>query len=466
MLLDTLEILIEADATGLTTQLNRASDNILGFVNKMNAQEVDWTSILSKTISPAIITGIAATFAEAIISATTFQNSMVTASENSQNAFGQNAGALSDSVLGISDATGQAAGDVAQNLGKLIQLFGNDTPTALAAMQGASQLATITGMSLGDVVNLLIPIFDNWGINTVPGVTSAIDDLFEASKTGKIGFGDLAQAAADSGVALRDKTNIKDTVFQLEQMSNQAGMTAQGTLNSFKQITTGLQDPLSNLSILSGGFSKLSSDINAEGIVGAFADVKKVVGDTGSAVGATLGKQMGLTLDSINQIQALAPGAFKAVADGAKEAEANEKSLNDEMDQSMTLTKELGILWNVIFNALGKLNLDIGTFIQKLAGANSLGQITDLLAGNLQYQTTPAVAPGQQTYPGFSANGPTVGGAFGGTAVPGYANGNNSTSSTNTNFQNIFNITSPAGAGGMTADSISKTLFNQFQGIQ
>ncbi len=385
MNLDTLKILIEADASGLQSQLKSATNTITSFVSSMNKQEVDWTSILSRTISPAIISGIAASFAMAIESAVSFQNAMQLAGANSQASFNAASDQMSSAALGISNATGASAAETAAALGKLTQLFGKDTPTAIAATNEAAQLASITGMSLADTVNMLIPIFDAWGIKTVPQVTQAVTDLYTASQNGKIPLKELADTLANSGVALQGKTTFQDAAIGIEEISNQAGMTKDTTVAAFNAIAQAVLNPYNNLNILSGGVGALSKALDTGGIVAGFEKVSDAIHKSGLPL-SLFAQYTNLSTEATKSLGAQTDTVYANTSASIKNVIANEKDLNTEFYANMTLTKELGLLWNAIFNTLGSLlgtmNKDLGQFIAQLVNAKTFSQFVAAVGGS------------------------------------------------------------------------------------
>ncbi len=448
--LDTLEVLIEADASGLESQLKAASNNIQSFVNKMNGENVDWKKILSSTIDTSLISGIAATFATAIASAVSFQNAISTAGANSQQAFNDTSGQMTTAALAISNGTGQSAADTAAALGSLTQLFGSDTPTAIAATTEASKLATITGIALGDVVKMLIPIFDNWGIDTVPGVTKAVDDLYTASKNGKIPLSELAATLSGAGTDLRGHTSFQDAATGIEAISMQAGITKNDVTTAFNAISTGATDTLSNINILSGGVGSIAKALDAKGIIGAFELISKGIQNTSIPLGE-YAKQIGLSQTATKDLGNQTVKSYAQSAAAQQSVIANEKDLNSYLDDSMTLTKELGILWTQIFNFLGKalgdINKDIGGFLAKLLGDQNWKDFIGTLGGSMGPSSTKAsTASGlQNVKAGIGQADPKV-------------NLNPNQNITN-NYTSNYNVSSATPVSGNLAGGSSQTAY-------
>lgn len=475
MALETLEILIEADRTGLESQLKRAGESIVRFVGEMNKQEVNWTSILSRTIQPAIITGIASLFAMSIASFLQYQLSMIKAAAGSQRAFEEAEGPITEAVLDISSSTGVAATDVAEATGRMIQLFGDDLPTAMAAVDAAAKLAVIRHMDLKDVIDLLIPIFDNWGITTVPGVTEAITVLDQAARTGKIGFSELAKAAAEGGVILRDKTNLQDVVFGLEAMSKQAGMTADGVLEAFSLIVKGVQEPASPLNALLGGLRSIEKSIDKEGVIGAFELMTKGIQKFGKDADIIF-RDVGLGSGLIVQLGAQSESTFESARKGMADAIKEQKSLNEQFNRSLAFTDMLKMGWEKYKNTLIAVDYMFGELF-KTAGTGIINMAKDLeklglkgyfeeAAEGLKELTVSPKEFAKNVWGGLKEVGSDIGGFFGKPEPVKAITPRSDVPSGNVSIENTFNMTVPKGGEAMTAKRITTEIYNEYQGIR
>src|SRR5579872_6427597 len=190
MALDVLEILIEADARGLETQLKRAGDKIVDFVEKMNSQTVNWESIIAGSLNTAIISGIAATFALAIEQTVAFQNSVMNMNNVATPAtqsFADSLNQIGGQAYQLAQSSGQGIGDAASAF-EAFSKAGLDSAAATYAVNEASGIAYATNQSFSTVVSELVGLFQNWGVTTTPQVTSALTGLANAAQNGKFTF--------------------------------------------------------------------------------------------------------------------------------------------------------------------------------------------------------------------------------------------------------------------------------------
>src|SRR5579872_423664 len=177
MALETLEILIEANASGLETQLKKATQTITSFVDKMSGQEVDWQKILAGSLDLAIIGGIASMFGEMVASSIAFQQQ----NQNLASSLLQTSGTMngvSEASKTISDSTGQSAGDIKNAIDSFLPVFKNDMPSALAAATEASDLAAMGMGSVADIVKAMIPIFGAFGVTGADQINQVFSAIF------------------------------------------------------------------------------------------------------------------------------------------------------------------------------------------------------------------------------------------------------------------------------------------------
>lgn len=455
--LDTLEVVIEADRTGLESQLRRASQSIQQFVSSMNSQQVSWTQILTKSITPALMASIASSFAMAVTQALKFQNALQAASLNTSDSFKVNSGGITDSVLEISKSTGQSASDVATAMGILGNSY-KDAGTQLAILNDISKVATIRNLALAEAVEYLNPVLQNWGIDTVPEANRTISALSYATSLGKIQFDDLTKSISEAGFALRGSISASDAAIQLEKLSTVSGQTSQMVISQFDVISKGLVDTYSNLNVLNGGFDHMQNLLKTGGLPAVFQQISDTLRQAGPAA-AELGKNMGFTAEQVRVlVESGKGGAFGSVKQSADEAALSVKDLNLQFQESLTFTKLLGIAWNSamtdLLSLLRDVNKDMGKFLGDLLSAKSGWDTLNALGGNLEYQTTPSTlgisAPPQ-------SNGiPTIDQAI--------RNMGSSPVTNNYSISQNFNISSVAGGETQLADSIMRSTYDNFKG--
>lgn len=189
--IDELQILITADSRGIESTLKKTISTVSGTVDKINSQEVDWTSIFTRSVSPAIIAGVASVFAFAISNALQFQQALNTTGT----AAGQSAlqlGQIGQAALGLSTQVPSSAQDIATAMTQLSAIFTNvnDQQAIAAAM---AQLSAAGFGSLNDITQSSINIFKQWGVTTQQQAVSVLTSLMHGAEGAKESIPALAQ---------------------------------------------------------------------------------------------------------------------------------------------------------------------------------------------------------------------------------------------------------------------------------
>jgi hypothetical protein len=451
--IDTLTILIDADASGIQKVLKTSINTVKGGVEQMNNEEVDWTSIFTRSVSPALIGAVASMFALAISNLVNFNN----AATNLNNVATPATNALSNGLGLASDAAANLALNSGASLGDATSAFeaftkaGLDSAAATAATTDAAGIARDTGQSMSSVVTELVGLFQNWGVKTLPQVTDALTGLVNAAGSGKFTFQQLVDTISSSGSVLSSKTDISSVSLQLATLSNQSGLTQTAIIASFNGIVSGVADPLNQMNtLIGGGVGTISKDISSgpNGLITAFGQIQTAVDKFGPAA-ATVLEGTGIPADVLSSYSTLMPNAM------AKTAAAYDDLLKNHiipLDQYLATHEPIsGKLWSAfndlitILSALvsGSYIKDIEDFIAKLTG-NGQGILSEILGSTGLKQYT---GPGGASAQGGVNNGIST-------------TNNSSSVNLNTNI-NIAN-SSPAAILG---SQIAKQLYNLFQGI-
>ena len=347
----TMKILIEADAGGLTSQLKRASSNITNFIGTMNKQEVNWTSILSRTISPAIISGIAATFALAIGETLSFQNSMSNAAMTGSQAFSDNLGTAGESVLGLSSATGIGMGKMASASAFLSHYIDANSAVFKSFSEQVGSFAYAAGLDYKNLLMETLPVMKDWGIKAVD-MANGVNDIVSASQSGVITMSELPDVLLKMADGFRDtKIPLKDVAFYLEELSNI--VPKDDAIKIMEAIGKAAADALDPMNLLLGGPAWVQRTLNAKGIQGVLDGIVKTLGD-GGITAQQLGKAMGLPPETIKSIKDYS-GEIKNVHINVDKAEQSVSSLAKKTEELMTPSKELGKVWTQFTNDLLKL---------------------------------------------------------------------------------------------------------------
>lgn len=495
--LDTLEILIEADSSGLQTQLKKATDTVIGFVDKMNDQTVNWQSILSGALDTSIISGIASTFALAIEQTVSFQNAAL----NLNNIATPATASLADSINQVGGQAYQLAQSSGQSLGDATSAFeafskaGLDSAAATTAVNEASQIAYATGESYTDVVTELVALFQQWGVTTTPQVTQALTGLANAAQTGQFSFDELIQALTPQGAILQTKTNISDTAISLAELSDQTGLTKTSVLDTFSAIAAGVQNPISSINLLVGNMATAVSS-GPTGLITAFQNIKTKLDEYGPEIATTIGSSIGLAQNDVASFSNTSQAAFTATGNAALALDKNLIPLDQITSDNTTDVGKLKIAWNDFITTVSQFVLppalklltetldDMTTSINLIAGFFSkapalIGGVTSSQTGNVANSTPSgglplnylngspsSLSPSSST--GLDQLGTTIG-----TAILSFLskNSNNSNTTTgNASSSTVLNITNNVSGAGKNGPAIGQNiatqLYNLSQGAQ
>jgi hypothetical protein len=474
---DTLTILLEADASGLTTKFNQAYNQVKNTVSKMNSQEVDWTSILSKSISPAIITEVAAMFANAIVQYTQFQQAAMNINSVGTQAtsdFANSIGDMSGEAYTLAQSAGRSIGDTTSMFEKFSKA-GLDAEAAMAATTAASGIARDTGMDLGTVTSELATLFSNWGVHTLPQVNNALDGLVNASGQGQFGFEELIQTISEGGNMLKGSTSIADTAMQLQHLTKEGNLSESAAKTMFDTFIKGFSDTTSPLNIFLGGFDSIKNKLKgSDGLIGVLQDVTDKVHAYGQNTGLAA-QILGL---SAEEAAIFGSATDKSMRDAAKASDEALKSMTPWqkfLKDHTTQVGQLDIEWNKLqtsftsfvvptaISALTEMLHDINTVIEDLSNIDMKKGALSLLSGvmKLVADESKILAPvmADMVAPGASQ-------AF---RLAAGASSNSSSSTTNNNMpitnNNTFNIQS-AGSGAATTQQINSALNKSFYGTQ
>lgn len=400
--IETLQILIEADRSGLESQLKRAGTTIQQFVNSMNKQEVSWTQILSKSITPALIGTIASTFAIAVSQALQFQNAMQQSSLSAADSFGTNSAKMTGSVLDTSSATGKSATDVAAALGTIQQVY-KDTADAQKVLNAVTEEASIRDIDAANAASMLVPLFQQWGENA-NNVSKDLAVINESVKDGKINFNDLTTALTESGVSMsKVGLTIPQVAAQLALISDRSGLTSDAVLQVFSNISKAVQDPNDKLNLLMGGINKMADDLKAGGLAKAFQDIADHINSAGNNASSLYDGVVGDS-KAITEFKTQGKSAFAEILPASQKLIDNTATLEQQMQDNMTVTKELGKAWTNFVNDLlaGPIPALEKALTDLLSGADTLSK---LFSGSKKDQQT----TGSQVTAGYAAETGTGG---------------------------------------------------------
>lgn len=351
--IDTLEILIEADARGLETQLKRGSDTVLNFVKKMNSEEVNWQKILAGSLDTAIIAGVAATFAQAIGQFVQFQSAAMNLNNIATPA-------TKDFASSVNQLGGQAyklANDAGLQIGDATMAFeafskaGLTSSAAMTATTAAAGIARETGQSLSQVVEDLTGLFQSWGVVTDDQVNSALTGLTNAASMGKFSFQELVKTITTQGANLAQKTNISDVAVSLALLSDKSGLTKDAVVSTFDAIGTAATDQLNGMNMLIGNVGTQISS-GPDGLITVFEKIKTRIDNTVPAARATIAQYMGLSTTDVASFSNTTIDNLKKVEKEFDDVRTHLIPWPDLLKQHESAANKLTEAWNRLVNAL------------------------------------------------------------------------------------------------------------------
>lgn len=516
---DELKILISGDTSGIQSSMKKALNIVQGGVDKMNDQEVDWTSIFSRSVSPAIISAVASVFAFAIGQSMQFQSAM--------NQTGTAAGLSSDQIgklgqnsLDLASNTGQSANDIASAYASVAHTF-QDAATQQEFVTDASKLAASGFGDLSDIISSALPLMQMFGVTTAQQVNQVFTQLMHGAE----GSGEsLASFAAQflsvapdlkaGGATLSDLNNLL-AGFSAE-ISNLGVDQATAAFKVFGSAVSGA-DPALNAML--GSSQHLLDVLKTQGLPQALAEMGEKIKASGESA-VLLYKNFGLSTVAIDGLEASSAQLPKIAVD-AQSIAKNAQSIADAFNQSdsairefqkdwakvqalvtsnviatvvMDIAKGLGLVldaekwildhslqvtkavvepWSEMSNIITK----IPSLIQSVFSGNAIstlegvfGKVSGSVSSLLGTQSSGLNSALQGTGVGFNQSSldridqKASSSGLIDSLVSALQNGIKGGSSAN--LQNTFNLTVPKGSEGLTAKQIATQLYNNFNGQQ
>jgi len=372
-----LEILIEANASGLTSQLKTAGQNIVSFVDSMNKNEVNWEQILSRSISPAIITGVASMYALAITQALDFQQATEKAGNVSASTLGVSTSQMNANLLSLAETTQSSIGDTNDAFQLFYSLLGNtkDADTATASLK---TFANGLNISLGDAVKNVGPVLDNWRVNSVGGVTDALTGMSNAlSMGGKIGFADLSTMLEQSGgkmSAIGQKAG--DMSIQIEGLTKTTGASAKSVKDMFTFLVDEQGKDYDTFNVLVGN---VTASLGSKGLIGTVDMVVTHLDGMGTKSIDLKGKMSGMTSDMVENFGTLVPSSIKKIETEIDTLESKLKTLKDQEEEHETETTKLKNSWDYFTTSLVAVATPLTVILDTLSSILFLaGKVSDV----------------------------------------------------------------------------------------
>jgi TP901 family phage tail tape measure protein len=512
-----LRVMITGDTAGIESAVKRALNVVTGGVEKMNDQEVDWTSIFSRSVSPAIISGIASLFAFAISQAVNFQAAMATTGTAAGQTSSQ-IGQMSQQALGLSTILPNSAQDLATTMTAVSGLFGTNTQATNDITQALAQLSDSGFGDLNDVTSTAISLFQQFGVTTEAGAIQVLTDLMHAAEGAKqtipaLGdaFNTFAQQLPGADKSVSDFNGLIST-FGAEVQN----LGLSGTTQIFSALAASANSAVGPMEILGQSFGAVQKSLLSDGGLSAIEKTSAALQAMGPGA-ALVATNFGLSAQQVDEFQTNAK-KLGSVATDAKAISTNTQSIKDAYNQSDSALRQFDLDWNhfkadainigTLFEpmllgfakAINEMLTDadnfftsvqggVNTLVSDLSGKSLFGGIItgiqDVGTGiseTFKEITAGTQSPLDQLLNQTSSQG--SGAIFSSnqlSAIDSTANssglmqalvsalqgGLSKSSPYYTQLHNTFNLTVPStGAASLTAQAIAKQLYNQFQGLQ
>lgn len=342
-LLDTLLIKIDGDARGIQSVIRGAVTTATGAVNQINKQEVDWTSIFTRAVTPAIISGVASMFAYAIDQSLQFQQAM----NETGTAAGENAGQIAQmgqSALTLSTQVPQSAQDIANAMVQLSAIFSNtaDQQSVVAAM---SELSASGFGSLNDIVSASTNIFKQFGVTTADQAVQVLTDLMHAAEGAKETIPALASQFSGFSDELpgANKTLTSFNGLISTFASEVANLGANGAQQIFAALASSSSSAAGPMEILGQSFGSIQRSLMTDGGLSAIMQASKTLADMGPDA-ALVATSFGLSATQVSQFQTNAT-KLSSVADTQKQIATNQQTITDAYNLSDSSLRDLQLDW-------------------------------------------------------------------------------------------------------------------------
>ncbi len=501
MILDELTILINADSKGIENTLKKTLQIVTGTVNNINSQEVDWTSIFTRAVSPALIGGVASMFAFAIAQSMQFQEAMNTTGT----AAGENSGQIAQTgqaALGMAAKTGQSAQSIANAMLQVSAIFGINTDATNQVTEAITQLADSGFGNLQDIMTAVIPLFKEFGVTTGDQAISMLTSLMHGAEASKESIGALASQFSEFSPALvaagADVKSFNGLISDFAGRIQALGLSNARAI--FQTIADSAMKPTGPMELLGQNIGKVQSAIQSGDLIGLVDNLSKRLQSMGSTA-QLVATNMGLSSDQVTQFQITAKNLprvdtdIKAVANSSQtikqawnQSDSALRTWMEDWNKLVALVTSgniaksiegIGKAIGTVIDAVGNLvNGDVGSMLYDLINGKGNLQAIGAALSPLIKNPNAVVAPQSASsndfiYQKLQSAGASNSGALGvdqkaisSNLVEALVNALTSgLSSSNSSYQNIkqtFGITVPPGST-ISATDLAKQLYKQFQ---
>ena len=469
---ETIEIFIEANYQKLQIQLQQVEGFCVKMVQNLNSKRVNWETILAQTISPAIISGIASSFALAITEAVSFQNQMMGSTDTINSTTTQNMGQVSEAIKKMASDSSLNTNE-AQKAFEAFNSILADPTAATSAVKQLDLLASGLNIDLLSALKMVTPIMEQWGIRTLPGLVDMMTNLRNANGKGLFSIEELSTSLAENGeVMKRSGIKIGEYVQTMQSLTREGQLSREQVNLMFAAIKEGVSNPLGDFNIMN---HKVIDSLGENGLIKTIAAVSTHVQSLGDNWTLT-SKLTGTNTETARAFGDFAPASVKKVTTAVDTHTDSMKSLTFFSNTQTTQATKLAKAWNDVANSLyplGDALIPILTAMTELLKLTPkvgqvfgdafahLGQNIGSAVGDFIFGGTPT---GRILPPGGDSKYTTpIANQLGVSNLPSAQAGGKSTGTTNSKSSAVsatinLNVTSSPGFETQTADEIVRHL--------
>ena len=496
----------------------------MGMVDQLNKQEVNWTSIFTRAVTPALISGVGSMIALSITQAMQFQQAL--------NTTGTAAGASAAQIAQVGQAAVQmsttvpaSAQDIADSMFQVSKIFGTNTDAANEVTQAMTQLAGAGFGSLNDITQASMQIFRQWGITTSKDAIAALTALMHGAEGSGQSFTALTSQVSgfsDPLVAAGIKFDSFNKIVAAFS-SDIVNVGDSGAVSIFDGLAQGADKANSPMAIIAGSTAAIKKSLVDDGGLSAIQKMSSVFSSQyGNNVGL-IAEKMGLTDSAVAGIVNSGKDMPKILTDAA-DIGTKAETISEAYAKAGSVIRDLEVDFNKVRAAIMPLGDDfkpfvdmVGSFIATAAtdfdtlfkgitdklsdlfvdlgvgGKLNIGKaITDSLSLVSTIFDKGIIQPAMQVIngaigavTGHSVNGlnnaleaanpsltatklAAIDGAAGSTAMQDSLLSALQTGIKGNQYASLvshFNLTVPAGSEGLTAKAIAAQLYTQFQSM-
>lgn len=371
-----LQLLIQADATSVSSVLNGVAKQIAATAKKVQGQPFDLRKMFATSFSPAVMATIGATIASGIAAglgtalkdATEQIKELKTVLSDAGNNF-KTMGAANQNSLSLVTKFGMSTTQANYAMGK----FGSTMESVEAtneAISAAWKLSIITGQDFNAIVDQMNTTFDKFGKRTVTDVDDYLTGLVGTIGKGRFSIMELLDATNQLDGKLGTVTTLAGIVTGMQAISKETNLskdTITGVTRSFSEMT-------GDITNVGGYLVDFGKTIGEDGLVGAFRKLADVSKSLPIAITADTFK---IPQVAAQQLKDTSDIMFVKALEDSKTMVTSLDEVEKKVKDSTTSVDTLSQSWNRFKGELVKLGENLMPLLKVLSFA--LGLVTNLL---------------------------------------------------------------------------------------